>query len=125
MKPLSVYQRVLTWIYVCEDENLTKRQKCIRFVCYVVIGVIMLSLLISSLTFFFKFVAINLIDSLIALWEILTIGTMIYNMIVAYYSRNEFNNIFKNLLKIFETCKGDGHKSSCINLTPLNIERFI
>lgn len=61
--------------------------------------------LIAHLTATFKFLSINLEDSLFALMGAIGISGIIYTMIVAFFLRHQLNAIFEKLSEISDHCE--------------------
>lgn len=103
IKPLETNRRVLIWLCMfLPDETASKREK-LTYIVFTVCGVCtILSMLAASVTFFVKFVSIDLEESLYALVKISAYLCLTYMMIVVFILRHKISDIFEKLSTIYD-----------------------
>lgn len=106
MKPLVTTKKFLTWLCICPlDENSNKSKKlfCIAFsVIFIGNQVVAFA---GSLTFFLKYVSIDLEVCLYALFQLAAEVGVMYMIIVAFIHRFKIAALFENLSKIYDESK--------------------
>lgn len=100
IKPLRTTRKVLTWYCICTKES-RKRHIIFSVVCLLA----NMSAVVASVTFFLKFVAVNLELSLYALFQISAYSNVVYIYTIAIILRNKVPAIFDGLATIYHQCK--------------------
>lgn len=105
MKPLVTNQRVLTWLCVYIPETKTSKIKQLAYFTFSIIvfsGI--LSSLIASVAYFRKYVLINVETALYAASQIAAASSILYAIVMTYFSRNGITKIFQTLRGIYKKC---------------------
>lgn len=106
MKPLAKIRRLLTWFCACPpDENTRKIQKLIYIILSVILVVSILSSGTASVAFFVKFVAIDLGQSLYAVFVLIGNVTEINVISVSLYYRQKIGAVFRHLSEMYKARK--------------------
>lgn len=103
MKPLVTNQRVLTWLCVYPGEKTTSKIKQLAYIIFSLIvfsGI--LSSLIASVAYFMKFVSIDLEVALYAVSQIAAAASVLYAIVMTYFSRHGIASIFHKLSEIYD-----------------------
>lgn len=104
--PLPTLILVLRWFCICAPLKTTSVPTKIAYIFFTFIGFLMTMVLIGgSVTFFLKFMKIDLEEALYALCQISVHSGVLYVYIVAFFLRRKFEAIFENLSKIYRTSK--------------------
>lgn len=103
MKPLVIDQRVFTWFGVFPLETTPKLStKLIFSIFVVVISAWSLSSLLSSGTYFFRYMSVDLELSLYALFQLAATLIVANAIIIILLSRWKISSVFRNLEMIYE-----------------------
>lgn len=111
MKPLKTNQQVLTWLCICENETSTKLEKFAHVSFSVFVSVFLSWGDLSSMMFFIKFAAIDLEESLYALFQVAGLSGMAYLIFVVPFSRRAISATFDSLSKIYDASKKTNTKT--------------
>lgn len=106
MEPLPTYCRILIWLFVCSpQENITKWKR-IAYLIFTIVNIASISsVAITSTLLLIRSKSIDLTDTLYVLFQIVPTLSMVYVILAAFLSRNNFNAIFVDLLGIYQTSK--------------------
>lgn len=111
MKPLETNQRVLIWLGVLRAPDTTNIfMKIFHILTTFIAFSIVLTSLSASVTFFLRYVRIDLEESLYALFQIASFSGLSYIIMFAFVMRNRTNVIFDKLTQIYNECK---HRLTC------------
>lgn len=103
MKALYINQRLLVWIYFCSnDEFHGKWRNLVRIIFSLSVHFISTSCFPSSLPYVFKYLHVDLEESLFALFQIATSTGCIYFSIHAFSFRHRFARLFETLSEIYD-----------------------
>lgn len=107
MEPLKTSNLVLTWMCMCMPNKKPNAAQRFLYVAFAsIVHIANASALISCAAFFFKYVTIDLKQSLYALMNIAANFGVIYACVyVECFDRTNLNKIFKKLSKIYVACK--------------------
>lgn len=106
MKPLETNKKVLTWLSICPlDKNANWNQKLVRIAfSFVFIGNQVVAFA-GSLTFFLKYVSVDLEQCLYALFQLAAEVSVMYMLTIAFVQRYKITALFDNLSKIYDASK--------------------
>lgn len=106
MKALIINQRLLVWLYFCSDDEFHgKWKKLARLIFGLSVHLISTSCFPASLAYVLKYLHINLVESLFALFQIATSSGCIYFTVHAFLFRHRFARLFKTLSDIYDESK--------------------
>lgn len=105
MRPLSTNCQVLTWlcIYPVDDENSWK--KPLYLIISAISLIIITSVLLSSVVFFFDNYSIDLKVSINAIYQMTAFFGVTYMYVNAIFMRKTFTKFLETLKKIYEKRK--------------------
>lgn len=108
VKPMAINKRVLIWLCMYPVDNPTNTRTKLFYVIFsFFIFASILSGFLSALTFFLKFVTINLEESLYAFFQVVACFSGIYMMIITILLlRSKMGEIFDEFFKIYDKCAG-------------------
>lgn len=116
MKPLETNQLVLTWFGLSPaDKAPTKWQKILYKASTFLLILSILSIFISSLAFFYRFVLIDLEKALYAVYQFVGLFSALYLCMVAYLSRPQINSTLNQLSNIYHESKSFDSNSKTFN----------
>lgn len=116
MKPLETNQLVLTWFGLSPaDKAPTKWQKILYKASTFQLILSILSIFISSLAFFYRFVLIDLEKALYAVYQFVGLFSALYLCMVAYLSRPQINSTLNQLSNIYHESKSFDSNSKTFN----------
>lgn len=104
MEPLSINRRVLIWLYMFpSDGSITSRLKKSISICLsVAVCITLAACVLSSITYAFRFISIDLKETIYATFPIIACSAVIYVHIVAIFSRQKIFELFKKLSQIYK-----------------------
>lgn len=106
MKPLVTNRRVLTWLCVYPADATTSKLKQLAYILFsLIVFAGILSSLMASIAFFWKYVLVDLEVALYAVSQIAAAASILYAIVMTLFSRQGITNIFQKLTKIYETSK--------------------
>lgn len=106
MKPLSKIREMLMWLCLCPfDETISKRQQstCIIF-SLIFFGANVCAAAVS-LAYLIKYLNIDLEECLYVLIQVYAHFASTYSMIVIFLRRQQINDVFQQLSRIYDECK--------------------
>lgn len=107
MKPLVTNQWVMTWLCVCQAHETTSvKKKTIYVVFTLMVFISSVCGLAANLTFFMKFISVELEGSLMAFIGFVAFFGNAYVMTVSFLFRHKINAIFVELYAIYKASKG-------------------
>lgn len=110
MKPLVTNRRVLTWLCVHPaDETTSKFEKISYFIFSLIVFSGILSSLIASIAFFYKYVKVDLEVALYAVSQIAAASSVLYAIIMTLFSRPGITDVFKRLTIIYNESKSKNY----------------
>lgn len=106
MQPLKTNRRILVWLCLCsESETRSKFQKSLSVLLTSIVVASFVVGLISSVTYLWRFLSIDLQGSLFALYQTVGFFDILYAFIVMFISRHKIEAIFNNLEQIYRDCE--------------------
>lgn len=106
MDPLPTCRRVLTWICVLPAIQFTSKWEKGMHLSFSFVNCLCIVIVTTgSVGYFWKYVQIDLEESLYALYQVAAYIPLINGIIVTFLLRNQITSIFKNLSKIHESGK--------------------
>lgn len=106
MTPLSFNRKWLYWLSVyCDENDKSQGKTMLRFAFTACIILINTIALMSSVTFFMKYMQINLEAALYAFSLIIAFLGCLYIILITLFMRQKITTIFSNLSKIYESSK--------------------
>lgn len=120
MKPLAIDQQIFSWFGVSCTDTTPKLSKKMTSALFVVLifGWEMFSLGIS-VTFFLRYISIDLEQSLYALFQVSGSFVMINAVVIILFSRHKIARVFKGLQSIYEASK------QFVKLNPISLTKII
>lgn len=102
--PLKTCRRVLTWVFVCPvSKPLSNWKKLAYIALSLLIPTLIMMNISASVTFFLKFVSIDLAKSVCALSPFTANTGLFYVTIVVFIGRHKIHAMFESLSKIYES----------------------
>lgn len=105
MIPLKTNRRVLIWFCVHPPAEETSKQKRLAYAVFTIFTLtINLLSTAADAAYFYRFMSIDLEDSLMALLQLFGNATMAYVIVAMFVLRHKIHTIFNNLSQIYEAC---------------------
>lgn len=104
MHPMPINRRVLVWLYMFPSIQDVSRSKTMASICFTsAVCITLAGCVMSSIAFIFRFIRIDLKDTLYATFPTIACSGLLYVHIVAIHSRQNIFNVFKKLSQIYQT----------------------
>lgn len=104
MDPLPLNRRVLVWLYMFPPVDGASRWNKLASMCFSsAVCITLVGCVASSVVFVFRFIAIDLEDSLYAMFPLIACSGLLYTHIVAILSRHDITKLFEKLSQIYQT----------------------
>lgn len=104
MNPMPINRRVLIWLYMYPPMENVSRSKTMASICFTsAVCLTLAGCVMSSIAFIFRFIMIDIKDTLYATFPTIACSGLVYVHIVAVHSRQNIFDLFKKLSKIYQT----------------------
>lgn len=106
INPLKTNQQVFTWLCVCPpDKSASNLQKKMHFALILTVAAIIFSTLVSSFTFFLKYISVDFEACLYGLFQVAAKMSALNVVVAGLIYRRHITDIFKDLSKIYAASK--------------------
>lgn len=126
MKPLKTIQQVLTWLCIYPPEKNIEKKQYLIYIAFSLTGIVaLLSLVLASLAFIWKFIAIDFDASMDALYPIMGWIPLINAFVTMIRLKHQIVAIFDALSSIYNERKYLEEMNSYQSQTETNLSFFL
>lgn len=106
MKPLQTNREVLVWLGTCSPFEVSTQNKRLSQIIFALVNILTNALFVlASGSFFMKFAAIDLEESLYAVFQIFAALPVQNTVIAWFFLKQRVKALFMDLSKIYDECK--------------------
>lgn len=106
MKPLVTQQRVLTWFCLCPFPDGTSNWQKLKYIFFSAILITNeISSISSSSAHCLRYISVDLKESLFSLFQIAASSSVLYQIIIALFSKHRIFGIIQGLNRIYDESK--------------------